>query len=469
MSGKPLVLEELGAIVRRRKWHLAIPGAVILLLSGALAYLLPPVYLSTATILIEQQEIPQHLVATTVTGYATERIEIIRSRVMTRENLWAIAEKFDLYPEYRSVDNQQEIVSLMRENISLEMVSADALDPRTGRPITATIAFTVSYENPSPELAQQVVAELAELYLNENRRSRTAHAEQTSAFLNSEAQRLNKQISDLEAKLADFKTKNAAYLPESFKATSGSLDSALLQREQLAARLGPLESRYAFLRNQLSGYGQSAQLARARAELAAAREKYSDIHPDVVRLKRTVETLEAEARQGGGTYNPAASDPQYLALQSELQEVSGNISSSRTQLAEVDRKISAFQARLVQSPEVEREYSALTRDLDHATTKYREIMDKLTGAQLAEELEREQKAERFTLIEAANYPSTPSKPNRLGVMLLGVIFALGAGVGIAALAEYLDHRILGPNDLAAVFRAPPLAMIPEIPISGSGR
>ncbi len=103
------------------------------------------------------------------------------------------------------------------------------------------------------------------------------------------------------------------------------------------------------------------------------------------------------------------------------------------------------------------------RDLDRATDNYSEIMRKLTSAQLAEELERTQKGERFTLMGAASYPTAPSKPNKPAIFLLGFTFALGVGGSIAALAEFLDRRIHGPKELAAVFKAPPLAIIPEIP------
>ncbi len=142
MSGEPLVLDDLGAILRRRKFHLVLPVTVILLLSGALAYFLPKIYLSTATILIEQQEIPQNIVASTVTGYAAERIEVIRNRVMTRDNLWKVVEKYDLYPDERTAENQQEIIDRMRdEQIVMTMVSADAIDPKSGKPFTATICI----------------------------------------------------------------------------------------------------------------------------------------------------------------------------------------------------------------------------------------------------------------------------------------------------------------------------------------
>lgn len=469
MPDNPLMLKDLLEILLRRKWYFALPAGAILLLSVAAAFLLPSIYVSTAKILIEQQEIPKDLVATTVTGYAAERITLIRNRVMTRDNLWAIAEQFDLYPLIRTLENQEEIVTRLREEILLEMVSAEVLDPRSGRSVTATIAFTVSYQSESPELAQKVTAKVAELYLDENRRSRTELAQQTSAFLSTEAERLREEISVLESKVAEFKAKNASYLPESIDISTRSLDSALQQRAQLVARLGPLEARYGFLRSQLAVSGQSSLLAQARAELAAARQKYSEIHPDVVRLKRTVETLEAEARQGGGTSPAIAADPALRALQSESYDVAGNISATRAQMADLDRKIAEYQKRLAESPEAEREYTALTRDLTHATEKYRQIMDKLTGAQLAEELEREQKAERFTLVESASYPSSPSKPNRLAIILLGFTFALAVGVGVAGLAQYLDRRILGPRELAAVFKAPPMAIIPDIPAVGTRR
>jgi polysaccharide chain length determinant protein (PEP-CTERM system associated) len=460
MSNNPLKLEDFGAILRRRKLHILIPAALILLMSGALAYILPPAYISTAKILIEQQEIPQDLVTSTVMGYAAERIQIIQNRVMTRDNLWAMAEEFDLYSDIRTQENQQDILDQMREDILITMVSADVVDPKTGRSSTPTIAFTVSYKNESPKLAQSVTAKLAELYLNENRISRTEETQQTTSFLEAEAQRLQTQISELGAKVSAFKVKNAGSLPDTFEATSRMLADAQQQLGLLEAKLPPLESRYTYLKNRLTGFGSSALLAKARAELAAARDKYSDIHPDVVRLKRTVETLEA----GGSSaaYESTGSDPEYLALQSELQQVAGDIGGVRSQRTDLKNKIDVYQSRLTQSPEVEREYSALTRDLDHATSKYSDIMNKLTSAKLAEELEREQKAERFILIEPAIYPSEPSEPNIPAIMLLGLTFALGVGISIAALAEYLDKRIFGPNVLATVFKAPPLAIIPEI-------
>jgi len=466
MSDNVLIVNDLGAILRRRKLHMVIPAAFILLLSGVLAYVLPRIYVSTSTITIEKAEIPESLIASTVTGYAEERIEMARSRTMTRDNLWGIAEKFDLYPGMRTAENREDVIMRMRQDITMTLVSAGVINPKSGNTIPTTIAFTVSYENESPELAQAVTAELAELYLSENRKSRTEYVRQASLFLTDETQRAHRLVSDIEAKIAAFKEKNAGSLPGSFANTSESLDRSRQELAQLDSKLSPLESRYAFLRNRLTGFGgPSAQLTKARAELAAAREKFFEIHPDVMRLKQTVETLEAEDNKASGSMgnDSASSDPAYLELQSELQGVAGDIDAIRSRRASLIKQIAEYQLRLAQSPEVERGFSALTRDLDHAVSEYDKLMGKLKSAQLAEELERGQKAEHFSLIEKANYPSKPSKPNIPGLILLGLTFALGAGVGVSALAEHLDHRIHGPKELAAVFKAPPIAIIPEIP------
>jgi uncharacterized protein involved in exopolysaccharide biosynthesis len=309
-----------------------------------------------------------------------------------------------------------------------------------------------------------VTADLTQLFLDEDRRSRTENAQQAASFLKDEAQRLQDQISDLESKIATFKVQNAGNLPDARASTSSLLETSQRELELLDAKLAPLESRHAFLQSQLSGFGAAAQLAKARGELSAARERFSEIHPDVIRLKQQIADLEAEIKQSGGNaiYGAAGADPAYLEMQGEIQRVAGEIGAIRSQRSVLNQKIATYQTRLAQSPEVERAYAALTRDLERATTNYRDIMNKVSSAQLAEELERTQRGERLTLIGAASFPTAPAKPNRPAIILLGLTFALGAGLSIAALAEYLDHRIHGPRDLAAVFKAPPLAIIPEI-------
>ena len=189
-------------ILRRRIWYLIIPAILIFVVAAAVAAWMPATYRSTATILIEQQQIPQDLVRSTVTSYADQRVQTISQRVMTTANLSKIIEKYNLFADERKSQSMQTVVNRMRSNVKLEMVDAKVVDPRSGSAKQATIAFTLSFDSASPKQAQQVANEMVSLFLDENLRKRQEAARETSAFLQGEAERLAGQIADLEAKVA---------------------------------------------------------------------------------------------------------------------------------------------------------------------------------------------------------------------------------------------------------------------------
>ncbi|MFK5950145.1 MAG: lipopolysaccharide biosynthesis protein, partial [Methylococcales bacterium] len=201
-------------ILKRNKNKMLIIGLVAFFLTVIIAVKWPATYKSTATILIEQQEIPQDLVRSTVTSFADQRIQIISQRVMSSINLKKIVDKFGLYKEEQKTDPISIVLEKMREDINLEMVSADVIDPVSGRPTQATIAFTLSFQSKSPQKAQQVANELVSLYLNENLKRRSEIATEATSFLAIEAGKLSELMADLEKKLATFKEQNEGSLPE---------------------------------------------------------------------------------------------------------------------------------------------------------------------------------------------------------------------------------------------------------------
>jgi succinoglycan biosynthesis transport protein ExoP len=199
--------ERLAALRRHRRLLLAILAVgVVLTLLVTVSW--PPTYRATATILIEQQEIPQDVVRSTITSFADQRIQMISQRVMTSQNLLSIVERYNLYPWQRRTRAREVVIERMRDDIKMRLISANVMDPRSGRPMQATIAFTVAYESGSPDLALKVANELTSLYLNENVTSRTKVAEQTQTFLSEEASRLSQENQAMAEKLASFKQKH---------------------------------------------------------------------------------------------------------------------------------------------------------------------------------------------------------------------------------------------------------------------
>jgi succinoglycan biosynthesis transport protein ExoP len=161
------------SIVKRRKSYLIWPAVGVFLLSVIIAFAWPPTYRSTSTILIEEQEIPREYVMTTVSSYAEQRLQTINQRIMSSTRLTEIINRFNLYADLKNRWPMEEIIDKMRKkDVKFELINAEVMDRRTGRPTAATIAFTLAYEGRNPAVVQQVANVLASLYLEENLRVR---------------------------------------------------------------------------------------------------------------------------------------------------------------------------------------------------------------------------------------------------------------------------------------------------------
>jgi polysaccharide biosynthesis transport protein len=467
------------AIVKRRKMQLIIPFALILIVSAGLALGLPSIYRSQATILIEQQEIPNELVRSTVTSYAGERIQIISQRVMTSENLGKIIDSYGLYKDERENTSMTLLAEKLRNDIGLDMISADVVDPRSGRPTTATIAFTLSFTNKDPRIAQKITNELVSLYLDENLRQRTQSALETSSFLGAEASRLQQEIGKLEADLADFKEKHINNLPELQQLNIQLMERNERELTDVSRQIRSLQERKIYLQSELSKIspnteiynahgtrvmGTEDRLRRLKTEYVALQSKYTESHPTLEKMKDEIDLLSKELLDKGGELNTIANanNPAYIQLESQLQAANSELESLENTKTEIKLKISDFEDRLITGPQVEREYRNLTRDYENALSKYNEIKAKQLEAELAESLERERKGERFSLIEPPQLPENPDKPNRLAILFLGVVLGVAGGFGNVAVREGLDQAIYGSKDIISVMKTPPLAVIPHI-------
>ena len=166
--------------VKRRKLQIIIPAVLVFSLAVIIAFILPPVYKSSGTILIEAQEIPQDFVRSTVTGYVEERLQTISHLVLSRAKLQEIIDRFRLYEDLKGRSTTEEIIEKMRKDVHMEPVQAEVVNPQSGRPGSATVAFTLSYEGKTPQKVAQVANVLASLYLEENLKNR----EEQARFIN---------------------------------------------------------------------------------------------------------------------------------------------------------------------------------------------------------------------------------------------------------------------------------------------
>lgn len=514
-------------ILKRRGMLFLLIAAPILTIAVALAFRLPTVYESIGILLVEQSEVPDDLVRTTIANLPEERVRRITERVLIEENLAGIVERHDPFP---TLEPRQAVRELRRN------VVTGAEDPALLPGLIAAgpniIAFHVGFRHASPEIAYAVADELVALYTSENQRARQELASDTLEFLRAQAELLEGRIAEREATLAEFKRQNAGRLPENadlnmqllnqteqdllaveneirtLRERISLLESELAQLSPYAAVLddagNPLLSpadRLKMLQRQYvqdsARYSQEhpriAQLQREiealsaqtglpgldrtilqsvlssrEQELRTARERgLTDEHPDVVRLERSIANLReslANAPSASQRTSPAAppDNPAYIQRQVQLDGARADLEAALARRESLRERYTTLEERLTQTPEVEREYAALSRGLEQLIAQYDEMLSKQQAASMAVNLETENRGDRFTVLSSPDEPRRPAQPNRIAILLLGLAFAFMGGAGGVAIAETTDTTVRNARDVHTLLEIPPLVMIPYI-------
>lgn len=470
-------LDGLLAMLKRRRWYFLLPFALLVASAVAFAYSLPAVYRSTGKILIEQPELPSDLVRSTVVSDPGERIALVRQRVMTEANLVAIMDAHGLYPDLRGGGDESAALAQMRTDTALEMVTEETPDPRTGRPTETIVAFLVSYDSRSPEVAQAVASDLVELYLAENQKARLEATQEAARFLEQEANKIAGEITNLEQRLATFKTESGGSLPEMMQTNIEFMQRIQERLRDVDESINAMTESTILLEGELartepylelvSPEGErvlapSEQLKVLEAQQLALSARYSAEHPDRVKVERELKALRS-AMRGSGSVSPTDADnPAYIQLRSRILANEAELSALKTSRAELMKQFEAYERRIAEAPAVEQSYLALTRDYDSAVDRYNDVRGKLMEAKLAESLETASKGERFRVLEPPSLPEAPFKPNRPAILFLGAVLGIGGGFGSVALRQSLDRGVYGAKALEGITGSPPLAVIPYI-------
>ena len=451
-------------ILRRRAAYIAVIAPLFILLAVYLSFALTPLYQSTATILMEASSVDQKVVASTVIGAANDQVEIVQGRVMTIAILKDLIKEYDPYPgtDMTPGEKAQKI---------LEDTSVERVDPVTLKPLQDSNAFSLHYRNPDKDRAAEVASRLAKLFLTYNQKSREQAAQGAAKFLASQAEDVSRQMKAIDEEIKAFKNQHGDALPEYVQRNEASLDRVQHELENLQQQILQSEEKESLLAVQLSqtspnmitNAGDLTDLPTVRAKLAEAQERYTPDHPEVKRLKQALQQLSDQQKTvGAGGIVANANNPLYMTTASQLSSVRKELQGLRAQAARKTAEADQYEAFLRKTPGVEREYSDIMRRRTSMQNTYQGIQDKLQNAQIAENFETEQGGERFTLIRPPIPARLPVYPNRIGLILLGVVLgALFSGIAVAV-AEASDTNVRDVRDLPVLGDALVLAAIPRI-------
>jgi len=464
------------SVVRRRKWWLVAPLALSILVGLALVRWLPKEYTSTTTLGVLAPMVSPNLVKQSSPLDNQERLRAMSQQLTSQPILARVIRE-----EGFGSDPQAPQIGQIRASISVAVPDPVAITNEPRRLDT----FLVSYSDPDPERSQRVANRLATVFVDETSKAREEHAEDTSAFIATELRASQARLADLEGRLRASKEAYMGRLPEQTQANLQTLNGLRQQLQTNAMALRGEQDRLSMIERQIEGLKQGSNdvLVMARGndaalppetraislqrELAAARGMYTDKHPEVQRLQDELAAARRDA--AADREKPEADrlaqlqiDPSYRQLVADREMGRLRIRELQRGNADAQRQIGQYQNRVEAAPMVEQQLASVQRDYDLAKQQYNDLSSQLHAAMIAESVERNRSGEQFTVLYPAPFPTEPTRPIPLRVMLVSILAGLFLGGALTLGREYFDRSVHDVRDLKDEFDVPVLGEVAPI-------
>jgi polysaccharide chain length determinant protein (PEP-CTERM system associated) len=481
----------------RRRWLIVVPFVVCVFGTLVISSKLPNQYRSETLIQVVPQQVPDAYVQSTVMVRTEDRLNALRNQVMSRTELERLIVSFDLYPAERSRLPMQDVVELMRSRAVVDPVIGASGNNRQDAD-----AFYIRFTYHQAEMAARVTERLGSLFIDQNARDRSALANTTDDFLQTQLAEARKRLETQEQRLEQFRERHAGRLPSQLTFNMQAIQNTQLQLQSLVESLARDRDRKLMLErlhndakqvdNRAPEVPEAAsttptpsdgaragiasplqQLAQARALLARMEVRLKPEHPDIIRAKRQIRELEQqaakEASQPAGSFPLAAATPEEVLRKEREQQQRAEIESLGRQIVFKESEerrlrdiVSEYQTRIEAVPGIESEWVSLSRDYDTQQEAYKNLLSRSEQARLAANLERRQVGEQFRILDSARVPDRPVTPVRRTISAAGAAAGLILGLMLAALFEIRDATFRSERDVAEVLSLPVVAVVPSI-------
>ncbi|MCK9296320.1 MAG: Wzz/FepE/Etk N-terminal domain-containing protein [Desulfobulbaceae bacterium] len=485
---RQLIKKYLDILMRRKKMIIAF--FLLGVVAGLGLYLkTPKVYQCISLIKYERQQVnPNAMSPDDVRSRTQEVVSTVSQQITSRSSLEALIKEFDLYAEMRASLPMEDVVDMMREkHIEISQERGDI--------------FKVSYQGGDPKKVLRVTNAIAAKFIEENLRYREERASETSVYIRDELRMAKEGLDKNEAVMRDYKLKYYNEMPAQLANNMTRLSALQEQYQNNQVSAQDLERTKVMVQEQISLRGELlaqqlnsgagaapvmpgkqqptgifAQIAQLRAELQNLQARYTDKHPEVRRVKKQLQELEAEqkaamqqtgeaAAAAGGAkeaQNEPYIDPQIEQLKQQLSNLEYNIERLKQERGEIKKEIEQYQKWVESTPIREAEWAALTRDYEQLHQRYQELVGQSLLAESAQSLEKHQKGSQFKIVDPAHFPEKPFKPDFKKIMLIAVGLGLGIGGGLALGLELVGTSFKDPADVEKYLGIPIVCAVPNI-------
>jgi capsular exopolysaccharide synthesis family protein len=327
-------------------------------------------------------------------------------------------------------------------------------------PVRNSRLVDVRYEAPNPALAAQLANAHARAYIDQNLEFRFLATKEASDWLAARMAEQRQSLETGELALQQYREQNDAISLEErqdivvqrladLNAAVTRARTTRIEKEALYNQLrslqnnrGALDTFPAILANvfvqQLKT--ELADRQRQQAELA---EKLGERHPEMIKIRSAINSAEAKLQGEIGKVVQSIGNEFRAALAQE-RSLLGALDQQKTEALALNRKAI--------------EYGALQRDSASSRQMFEELLKREKQTAISGEL----KTSNIRVVDPADPPEKPVRPNPLTNLLLAVTGGGVLAVGLAFFFEYLDNRIKSPDEIKAFLNVPFLGMVPSL-------
>jgi succinoglycan biosynthesis transport protein ExoP len=427
------------SLVKKRKLPVVIVALLVMTVAVVACYLLPKKYEAQSTVFIEKNVISELVKGIAVTPSKDDSIKVLKYAITSRTLLLKVISDLDLGATRAKTDAaREELIRTFQKNIDVKVKDNNL--------------FIISFTDTSPRVARDFVNTLVQRYIEENLSAKREESYGATKFLTEQIGTVKQKLTQAETDLNKFKAEKGgvinvdeAKLFEEINLAQQKLYDLQLRRRQLeglkpVARMAadPLQARLAFLQKRLE-------------EL---RVEYTDSYPEVLKVKSDIETVREQIKGRHGTVST-------LPDSEEVGKVQAELSAVKMSEASLQRYIGMNQALLKNIPTAKAGLEKLEMEKQSRKDLYDKLLARQGQSEMSQQMEVQDKTTTFRIIDPAVIPTFPASPDRVKIILLGILAGLAAGIGIALLLDKLDHSVKSIDSLKKL-GVPVLVSIPTI-------
>ena len=427
-----------------------------------LTLLMPDRYEATARVQLDTQTILKPLLSgLAVQPNTDQQVQMMARTLVSRPNVERVIEMSGLGDGLDQVK---------RDRLVLDMLKKIQFRPSGGSNF-----YAVAFRDPDPAMARKVVDSLLTIFQEANLGDQRRDAIKARGFIDEQLAVYEKKLVEAETALKDFKVRNLNLMPN--LASDYVAQTADAQKELVQTRLElrQLESSREALRQQLASEpptlstrtqsdGSStasgpmslaeSRLDGARKQLDSMLVRFTDEHPDVLNMRRTIKELEevVAAEHKSGVADPerlagAVPNKVYQDLKISLADTEARIASLRAKVAEAQVWLADARKAAQTIPQVEAEYTQLMRDYEVNKNSYDQLLRRREQAEISGSMGTDSGLGAFRIIDPPYVGQRPASPNR-PLLLFGVLIAsLAAGLAMTFFRDASVPTFRDPEDL----------------------